>query len=202
MPPILVQQKCTVDMTSYLSLDAITPAWQTPLLPYSVWGGIYPCDCVQLQRHTHLVYYISMHELSCTELRVQWNKPITTSIVGWVDGVITRQSEPLSIQYLHVNTRMRGHGLGTCLLASICLAASRLNTRTVALDDYSDQYRNRNNIYLRVGFIYTEQNDPAMIGNTHIVGQWAQMLLRRQIQLKLVHKGSSGDRPTQNISVD
>jgi hypothetical protein len=60
----------------------------------------------------------------------------------------------------------RGQGNGTKLLLK-ALHQSYINNgvKTVTLDDMSDNWRDENNIYTRVGLVYISDDGPEMIGN-------------------------------------
>lgn len=67
------------------------------------------------------------------------------------------------INYMEVLIEYRGIGIATCLLWYLYDILNKEGIKCVELDDCSDLYRDKNNIYLKVGAKYIEETCPEMI---------------------------------------
>lgn len=67
------------------------------------------------------------------------------------------------INYMKVLRKYRGMGLATCLLWHLYDILNKEGIKYIELDDCSDLYRDRNNIYLKIGAKYIEENGPEMV---------------------------------------
>ena len=64
---------------------------------------------------------------------------------------------------LVVNKKFRGQGYGTRLLRIAMDEIKKKNIHVIKLDDMSDRFRKKNNIYVKHGFKYINDNGPDMI---------------------------------------
>jgi len=67
------------------------------------------------------------------------------------------------INFIEVLEKYRGKGMATSLLWYLYDVLLDKKIRYVEFDDCSDLYRNKNNIYIRLGAKYVENNGPEMI---------------------------------------
>jgi GNAT superfamily N-acetyltransferase len=76
---------------------------------------------------------------------------------------ITRCND-LYIRYLYTDANYRNQGLATRLLRYAVLQAHKIGIVRVRLEDMSDRYKQDNNIYVKLGFVYdTDSNDGLMV---------------------------------------
>ena len=66
------------------------------------------------------------------------------------------------INYIDVLEKYRGKGIATCLLWHLYDILYNKGVKHVEFDDCSDFYRDKNNIYLKVGAKYKEETGPEM----------------------------------------
>ena len=62
-------------------------------------------------------------------------------------------------------------GYGTQLMIKACKEAVKVGIYKVFLDDCSSRYRKPNNIYTKLGMVYTQEEGPEMIGDTRIISR-------------------------------
>lgn len=67
------------------------------------------------------------------------------------------------INYMNVLERYRGMGMATCLLWYLYDILYKEGIKYIEFDDCSDLYKDKNNIYLKVGAKYIENTGPEMI---------------------------------------
>lgn len=70
----------------------------------------------------------------------------------------------MSINSLYVNEEYRGQGIGSYLLANMIKKAEKNKIKMIELEDDSDRFKKKNNIYYNFGFHYAYDYDPKMIG--------------------------------------
>jgi hypothetical protein len=85
------------------------------------------------------------------------------------------------ITNLFVPEELRGCGLGLKALNEVCKEAYRLNIPFIKVDDMSDHYRQKNNIYLKAGFVYMDPTSGCeMMARTSTVSRY----LKKNIYLE------------------
>jgi ribosomal protein S18 acetylase RimI-like enzyme len=67
------------------------------------------------------------------------------------------------INYIDVLEKYRGKGMATCLLWNLYDILYKNGVKCIEFDDCSDLYRDKNNIYLKIGAKYIEESGPEMI---------------------------------------
>ena len=68
----------------------------------------------------------------------------------------------IQITNIYVKMKYRNQGHGTHLIRKCITHAKELDIKTIKLDDMSDNYKRKNNIYLRNGFRYNKIGEPEM----------------------------------------
>lgn len=63
---------------------------------------------------------------------------------------------------LYVDSKLRNKGIGSILLNQLIQYAKNNRINKIVLDDMSDNYKLPNNIYLKHGFHYVNENGPEM----------------------------------------
>lgn len=82
---------------------------------------------------------------------------------SYIHGIYDAESDELGIIDLYVKGEYRNKGIGTKLIKKIILYTyTKYKVKIVKLDDMSDKYRKKNNIYLKLGFHYDEIWGPEM----------------------------------------
>lgn len=77
-------------------------------------------------------------------------------------GKVYYNSKYITIGSLYVDPFLRNKGIGSILLNQLIEYAKKTNTQKIILDDMSDNFRLRNNIYLKHGFQYVNEFGPEM----------------------------------------
>lgn len=109
-----------------------------------------------------VVYYIGDKRLTLPEFKEQ-----AAQLPGYVQTVWDFSDS--SVGVIYVNSTVPGRGLGTLLLSISIISAGNEGIEQVVLDDDSDNYRKPNNIYIKLGLRYEEEDGPEMIGKTKTV---------------------------------
>lgn len=73
----------------------------------------------------------------------------------------------MSLMSLSVPRPLRNRGVGTALLRGVALGCLRLGLRRIDLDDMSDRFGQKNNIYVKFGFRYRQPGFPEMYSSVH-----------------------------------
>ena len=81
---------------------------------------------------------------------------------GSIEGVINNRV--VTLLSLYIKLQYRGKGYGTLLLLDFLQESYKNNAIHITLDDCSDNYRKKNNIYVKYGLKYIYNNN-TMIGN-------------------------------------
>ena len=91
------------------------------------------------------------------KLTIEYNEEETASLTYYIDKNIAY------INYIKVLKKYRGKGMGISLLWNLYDILLLKKIRCVEFDDCSDLYRNKNNIYIKIGAKYIKDNAPEMI---------------------------------------
>lgn len=78
------------------------------------------------------------------------------------NGKVYYGSQHFVLGSLHVDPKLRNKGIGSILLNRLIEYAKKNNVDKIVLDDMTDNYRKRNNIYLKHEFRYLSNNGPEM----------------------------------------
>jgi GNAT superfamily N-acetyltransferase len=122
----------------------------------------YAYDCLY-----HLVYRILINNISC----------------GVCIGVISKDKNScrmntmsksddatLHISYLFIEDRFQGFGCGSVLLHEMMKDAyNNYNITHVSLDDASDKCHQKDNIYIKLGFIYSSDDNAMECNLRHVL---------------------------------
>jgi hypothetical protein len=106
-------------------------------------------------KNQKLVYYKNKIQLTHEEFVKQ-----STELPGYVEGVLDIYYNKITITY--INSNVKGNGI--LLLKTILNHAFLIGIDTVYLDDMSDRFGKKNNIYLKIGMKYIEEGYPEMKG--------------------------------------
>lgn len=69
-----------------------------------------------------------------------------------------------------LKSNIKNKGYATILILSVLQEAQNKNVNVVELDDCSDRYNQKHNIYLKLGFKYNDEYGPEMTGDiNHIL---------------------------------
>lgn len=102
---------------------------------------------------------INIEELLDEEVRVK----IEYDEYSYISGIVYKNEKELYINYFHVKYENRGNGIGSKLLKKIILVSiNKYNINKVFLEDESQKYRKKNNIYIKFGFIYITKESKKM----------------------------------------
>lgn len=93
------------------------------------------------------------------------NNVIIGNINFYLSSGKTRQNKIITILYLKIKTNYRNKGYAKYLLLHTLKYAFDNMMCYVELDDVSDNYRCKNNIYLLIGLEYVHDYGPEMMGN-------------------------------------
>jgi hypothetical protein len=106
----------------------------------------------------NFVYYIENKKLCIKQL----NKSYKT-IPALIDVIFNYDDEVVIIRDLH--SKKPGKEYATHLIITACQQAKKRGILTVKLDDCSDRYRKKHNIYTKLGMKYdNEEGGPEMSG--------------------------------------
>jgi len=78
------------------------------------------------------------------------------------NGKIYYGNKCIVIGSLYVDSKLRNKGIGSILLDKIIQYAKNNRVKKIVLDDMTDNYRQSNNIYLKHGFTYLNEDGPEM----------------------------------------
>ena len=88
------------------------------------------------------------------------------------------------ILYIYVPEHCRNQCVGTRLIGE-----SAKMCRKIVLDDMSDRYRQTNNLYVRLGFVYMTEHGPEMSASSRIISKNIHKLNSALTLKKLSHGG-------------
>jgi GNAT superfamily N-acetyltransferase len=110
-----------------------------------------------------IIYYLGDRALSLD----QFNKEIT-ALPSTLIAVIGSE---LSILSVHTEKSERRKGYAMYLIAAACLDAAEKGVKKVILDDMTDHFGKKDNLYIRLGMKYINPEYPEMEGNTKEIGK-------------------------------
>jgi ribosomal protein S18 acetylase RimI-like enzyme len=90
------------------------------------------------------------------KLSVEYDGNEAATLIYYIENSVSY------INYINVLEKYRGKGMGTALLWHLYNILVDKKIRYVEFDDCSDLYRNKNNIYIKVGAKYIKDNGPEM----------------------------------------
>ena len=102
--------------------------------------------------------------LSYDNPKFDFSNPQKHFEIGYIQYTICTDDFEVNIPYIFVHPYHRGHGYGTRLFKEmfqdVCdkMRQENLEIFDVLLDDMSDRYGKKNNLYLKMGFDYCEKN--------------------------------------------
>jgi hypothetical protein len=80
---------------------------------------------------------------------------------------------------MHTCLNQRNKGYASLLIIASCIISERFGLDTIELDDCSDNFKKKNNLYTNLSFRYIEDGFPEMIGSTkQIIRQWRKIKLK------------------------
>lgn len=85
-----------------------------------------------------------------------------------------------------------GKGVGSSLIYYACKKSLEQNISKIELDDCSDHFRKKNNIYLKLGFRYISNFGPEMVGDVKEILNKYQSTLSKSVRSKSVRSKSGG----------
>jgi GNAT superfamily N-acetyltransferase len=84
-------------------------------------------------------------------------------LLGFIDIVIDIETKEMDIIELYVEEKYRGHKYGSMLIDHVIEKSKINNILVINVDDMSDRYRQFDNIYLKNGFKYVDEDGPEMV---------------------------------------
>ena len=120
--------------------------------------------------HTHTHTHTNTHtatRLCHTHTHTHSHRHTVMQVEYIVDG------NSVYITNLFVPEEQRGCGLAVKALHEVCNEAYRLHIPFIKVDDMSDRYRQKNNIYLKAGFVYMDPTSGCeMVARTSTVSRY------------------------------
>jgi len=99
---------------------------------------------------------------------------------GKIEGFITERTA--IITNLYVKQEFRTKKLGTKLIKMFCEEVIFIHgCVNIELDDMSDNQRQENNIYIKLGFRYKYKYGPEMVGNTRNIIKNSSVVIKKNI---------------------
>jgi len=84
------------------------------------------------------------------------------SYYGKIYGVINKNYKVCNITLFKIKKHFQNKKHGTRLLQYYIQLCKDSNVKHIELDDMTDNYRKNNNIYIKVGFVYINDDGPEM----------------------------------------
>ena len=81
-------------------------------------------------------------------------------IIGWTETVII--DGVMTIKWFTTHSDYRQKGMGDYLLKNVIRYAKENNIKEIELDDMTDRFSQKDNIYLKNGFVYLSKGSPEM----------------------------------------
>ena len=104
-----------------------------------------------------VLYYISDKVLYIQNFEI-YNK----DVLGFVEVVFDK--DDITIVDLYSSTYKEG--IGTYLMLHACKEAKKRGVKNITLDDCSERYRQKHNIYTKLGMVYVDSDGgPEMVGS-------------------------------------
>lgn len=111
-----------------------------------------------------VVYYISDKRLTLLEFQRE-----AMTLPAYVETLWDFSESEMTV--LFVNSTIPRKGFATLLLSAAIITAGEEGIEKVLLDDDSDNYQKKNNIYLKLGLRYVSDDGPEMEGSTKTVSR-------------------------------
>jgi len=116
-----------------------------------------------------VVYYIGEKRLTLKEFQEE-----ALTLPAYIETVWDFSVSEMSIMMVH--STIKGKGFGTLMLLIAFITSGEEGIEKILLDDDSDNYGKKNNIYFKLGLKYVEKDAPEMVGETKIVARkWRHM---------------------------
>lgn len=112
-------------------------------------------------KNTH-IFYLNNNILSSDEIDESYS---------WIQVYISNKE--MNIHYLTTNSNYRGNGFATFLILYVINFFP--NVIQIELDDFSNNFQMKNNIYTNIGFKYIENDHPEMIGYSKNIKKHTQI---------------------------
>lgn len=103
-----------------------------------------------------MLYYISKNETNKLQ-----------EMYSYIQCYFSTEDNNITITNLRSN--MSGKEYATHLIIYICKKANNQHIEYVTLDDCSNRYRDKNNIYIKLGFTYIDSYGPEMISDVKTI---------------------------------
>lgn len=135
-------------------------------------GGLDLYYLVKIRDKTQIQYtlYLGDRLLSYNEYFA-----ICHELPGFIENVINIEEKALII--LYINSTIHGKGVGMLLACASILAAYGIGIQSIFLDDNSERFRRRDNIYIKLGMRYVEPYGPEMVGTpSRVVKAWKALV--------------------------
>jgi len=117
-------------------------------------------DCMSV------IYYIGDNRLTFQEFQQD-----ALSLPAYIETIWNFTENELIVLMVHSTVQKRG--FATLLLFISMITAGEEGIDNITLEDNSDNYRKKNNIYLKIGLRYEDKNDPKMVCSTwDIMRMW------------------------------
>ena len=84
-----------------------------------------------------------------------------STIIGLLHAII--QNNNCNINSLNINFNYQNKGYGSIILSNLIDYCINNQINNITLDDMSDRFNQKNNIYLKFGFRYIENGFPEMV---------------------------------------
>jgi len=98
---------------------------------------------------------------------------------GKIEGFITERTA--IITNLYVKQEFRTKKLGTNLIKMFCEEVIKYGCVNIELDDMSNNQRQENNIYIKLGFKYKYKYGPEMVGNTRNIIKISSVVIKKNM---------------------
>ena len=116
-------------------------------------------DCLE-----HKVYYIN--EVSLTRKEI---KQCADKVTAVIEVIFNRDERNMIVSYLFSNKK----GCGSALIVFSSKEGVKLGIKKITLDDCSDRYNQKDNLYLKMGMKYVSVGDgPEMVCRVNKVSKY------------------------------
>lgn len=114
-------------------------------------------------------YLLYFHFIAITETDITARFKNKRPLSSYLHLMLDHENNEATILSLNTKERIRGRGYATKLISkAIEMAIKDPNIYSIHVDDMSNNYRLKNNIYIKCGFEYVENDSPEMILKTPI----------------------------------
>ena len=108
--------------------------------------------CKEYERNSYIIY-INDKELSDLKSEINFS-------CGYIEYYVNINARRMEIKWIQVNEKHRGKGYAKKLISN---AINNHKINIVELDDCSDRFMKPDNLYIKMGFRYIEEEMPEMI---------------------------------------